>query len=141
LGDVSRLLSSLLDLGWVSLYSGDLDEAARFFYQCVEHAVQLDDKSALADVTDGLARVAAGRGHQERAARLLAAAEASRRTLGIPLAPADLERFEEAVAQVRSGLGELDFAQRWAEGERLQPEDALQEAIGEAGRVTAGAGA
>jgi predicted ATPase len=128
--DLTRVVSLLLDLGWVSLFTGDLVAAASHFEQSVQPARHLDDKPAMADVLDGLGRVAAARGNHALALHLLAAADTWRRTLGAPRR-GGLAGFEEVVEQERGWLGEMEFMRLWAEGERLAPYAALQEALEE----------
>ncbi len=66
-----------------------------------------------------------------RAARLLAAATAQRAARGTPLPPAERPAYARAVAGVRALLGEAATAAAWAAGERLAPEQAVAEALGE----------
>jgi len=90
----------------------------------------LGNKRELAGCLDGLAEVATSVGHLERAVRLFGAAEALRRTTGVPerrLLRADRDRD---VAAVRAALGEDPFAASWAEGQAMTLDQAIAEALG-----------
>ncbi len=68
------------------------------------------------------------RGQAERVARLLGAAEALRKAVGLeelPTLPADAEW----VAAARAAIGETTFTARWAEGRRMALVEAADYAL------------
>ena len=55
----------------------------------------------------------------------LAAVQALREAIGVPIWPVDRLSYERLVADVRTNLGEKAFATAWAEGSSMTPEQAL----------------
>jgi non-specific serine/threonine protein kinase len=84
----------------------------------------------------GLATVAAARGQSQRAARLFGAAEALFEALGISLARVTTGQFEPYLKRARADLGEAAWTAAWAAGRALLPEQAVAEALAEAGPST-----
>jgi DNA-binding CsgD family transcriptional regulator len=76
----------------------------------------------------GLAEIAAVRGENERAARLLGAQEALCERLGFTPRPVYLPTYEATVEKVRTALGEVSFAETWDQGRRMSPDEARAEA-------------
>jgi hypothetical protein len=80
----------------------------------------------------GMAVLAAARGHHERAARLLGAAESQRERVGLgPFALPERAAYERARDMARTKLDVPGFERVWAGGRALP----LQEAVAEAMRV------
>jgi predicted ATPase/DNA-binding SARP family transcriptional activator len=75
----------------------------------------------------------AGQGRNERAARLLGAAEAASQALGKGLPVASLPEFERTVEMARAALGEEVFAAAWAEGRAMTVEQVVAHALQRAG--------
>ncbi len=147
-GDKEQTATSLLRLGRVARLQGDIERASTF---CTESAVlhqalgnamrsceSLMEAAALfacwtrvpaGGASPDVAQV--GRAHAERAARLFAAADATRAEFGFAI-PADLmPDFERAMAGVRSYLGDEAHDAAWSEGESLSLEDAFALATSE----------
>jgi hypothetical protein len=78
---------------------------------------------------EGLAGAAAGRGHYERAARLIGAAEASREALGRDRSAFEQSAHDRRVASTLAGLGGTAFAAAWAEGRAMTLEQAIEYAL------------
>ena len=64
-----------------------------------------------------------------RAARLLAASEASYEASGIVMDPDDRQTFEQSVALVQGTLTEAEFQVAWAEGRAMSVERAVDDAL------------
>ena len=123
-GDTAWTAYSLASLGFVEELRGDLDAAEAAHRESLQLARELPDPLALALVLDGLACVAAARKQPDRAAVLLGAAEAIRRTAGTPLPPqerADVDRASDAVV---SALGRERFTEAREQGLRMSIESA-----------------
>src|ERR687897_167523 len=123
-GDTAWTAYSLTSLGFVEELRGDLDAAEAAHRESLQLARELPDPLALALVLDGLACVAAARKQPDRAAVLLGAAEAIRRTAGTPLPPqerADVDRASDAVV---SALGRERFTEAREQGLRMSIESA-----------------
>jgi predicted ATPase/transcriptional regulator with XRE-family HTH domain len=130
LGDQRRLAQSLTSLGRVRRAQGDDERAAALYRESLTLCQAMGDRLGLAENLEGLAALA---DRAERAARLLAAADALRVALGAPLPLVERAGYERAVADLRAALGEGQFAEAWATGRALSLEEAIAEAIGRAG--------
>ena len=80
-----------------------------------------------------LGGVALTRGEFERAVRLLGAAEARREASGTVRQPVFRDPYAHHVAVAQSALGAAAFAEAWAAGKAMTPEDATEEALTIAG--------
>ena len=86
---------------------------------------ELGNASAIIYLVEDHAGVAAADGRAERALRLAGFAEARRKVLGTPLAPAEADRVERMVAPARDGLDAAAAERAHAEGRALGLADAL----------------
>ncbi|MDP9358924.1 MAG: LuxR C-terminal-related transcriptional regulator [Chloroflexota bacterium] len=77
---------------------------------------------------EGLGAIAIASGQNERAARLLGAAEAERERLGVVPVPGQLRVSATNVEAVRGALGETAFAAAWEAGRQMSRETARAEA-------------
>ena len=66
----------------------------------------------------------------ERAARLLGAADALFKRLGVPLQGTERAGYERTVEELRVRLGEEAFAAATGAGRELELEQAIEEALG-----------
>jgi DNA-binding CsgD family transcriptional regulator len=76
----------------------------------------------LPDPIEGLAAVAHGDGHAERAAKLFAIAAVLRNRMGLSWQPFQRETYEPLVTAARAALGERQFIAAWEAG-RAMPLD------------------
>ncbi|MEV7269409.1 AfsR/SARP family transcriptional regulator [Streptomyces bacillaris] len=121
----------LAELGFVAELRGDAAAAAAHHLQGLEIARALAEPRALALSLEGLAGAAAltaDAASATRAAVLLGAAAAARRTAGAPLPPAERADVDRITAAARAALGPEAFAEAYAEGTRLPPEEAAHRA-------------
>ncbi|WP_222316475.1 AfsR/SARP family transcriptional regulator [Streptomyces cavourensis] len=121
----------LAELGFVAELRGDAAAAAAHHLQSLEIARALAEPRALALSLEGLAGAAAltaDAPSATRAAVLLGAAAAARRTAGAPLPPAERADVDRITAAARAALGPEAFAEAYAEGTRLPPEEAAHRA-------------
>ncbi|MFF7095810.1 BTAD domain-containing putative transcriptional regulator [Streptomyces rubradiris] len=121
----------LAELGFVAELRGDAGTAAAHHLRGLEVARAIDEPRALALSLEGLAGAAALRGTRAAAARaalLLGAADAARRSVGAPLPPAERTDVDRVERTARAALGDAAFARSFADGTRLTPEEALREA-------------
>jgi tetratricopeptide (TPR) repeat protein len=120
---------SLRYLGEVACQQGDLAQAVAL----VEESLLLSRDSGarfwVAAGLETLAWVAAAHAQQQRVARLAAAAEALRESLGVPLLPEQRAGHDQAVQAMRVALGEEAFAAAWAAGRALSMEEAIELAL------------
>jgi len=100
------------DLGEAEIAAAQLEEALTLF-------VEFGDRWFGGVVLESAAFLAAAIGDFERAVHLLAAADAIRQALGVPVWVGFRERHEGVVARARSALGETGFDQAWEKGARI----------------------
>jgi len=115
----------LISLAHVAERQGDLAEARTLYEESLALLRAIDDREHSALCLEGLAGMVAAQGEPAWAARLWGAAEALREAIGAPIPPAYRPVYEQAVAAVRTHLGEKAFAAAWAQGRTMTPEQAL----------------
>jgi predicted ATPase/DNA-binding CsgD family transcriptional regulator len=104
---------------------GELREAESLAHEAIGLTREAGDRLGLVDGLELLARLAADQDSPTEAARLLAAAETQRATLGYARFAIDRATHEAAVAAARKPLGADAFNTAWAEGTRLSAEAAI----------------
>ena len=115
---------SLEQLGLLAADRGD-PSAAALLRTSLEIHHDLRDRWRTCSVLEDLAAIALADGSAEQAARLLAAAEAMRVTIGSVIAPCERRQHEATMTGARAALGEKRFAAAWRQG-RQAPIDDLQ---------------
>jgi tetratricopeptide (TPR) repeat protein len=83
----------------------------------------------LARCLDGLAKLAMARGDVMRAARLFAAADGQRHSIGLALPASESPALERSIEVVRAALGEQSFAAQWAVDRSLSLDEAIELAL------------
>ncbi len=130
---------ALRNLGVVALREGDHKQATAFCRESLRLQREIGDIWLAEQGLMGLGGAAALKGHYERAARLLAAAEALRKTLGRQRGAPDQADFDKRVASTRAGLGDAAFAAAWAQGTTMPLEEAIEAALAPIESPSAGA--
>ena len=130
------LAMALGQRGHAALQQGDLVVATRYFRESINVAQAAGETRTILGAVAGLAGVALRQGHVIRAARLLAATEAARESLGTGRI-AHAIHAEHIFAEVRAQLGEPRVWAAWEDGRALPLSDAIADAntIGEEQRV------
>ena len=131
MGERYGMAISLNNLGEVARDQGDYARAETLGKESLALFQELGDKWAIFQALIGLGRLAMARDNNERAVRLLAAAESLRETIGSALSPVESADYDRSVTAVRSALGEETFAALWEEGSAMTPEEAVEYALGE----------
>ena len=131
--DLMAVLLSLYDLALSSQARGDLDGAGELLREGLTLAAEVGDAPTPAYFLEGLATIARLRNDLQRAAGLLAAADARLQTSGsgwmhayVPRAPHD----ETILAELRSGLGDAAYEQAAADGRALAGRRAVEYGLG-----------
>jgi predicted ATPase/DNA-binding SARP family transcriptional activator len=131
LEDSEGMALSLVNQGFAALSEHDHDRALALLRQALRRLAELEFRDVIGYCFEGLAAVLAFTGEGEPAARLLGAAEALRKNLGVELAPAERETHEETAAAVRASLGEERFSAAWRQGQELALDEAIAYALEE----------
>ncbi len=100
--------------------------------QALTERAAMKDRPGVATSLLNLAYVAVATGDLERAAVLLAAGDRVRSDAGIALPATGHEEFDRHLSAVRAGLGQR-FAEAWARGSAMTPEEAVAYALEDAG--------
>jgi tetratricopeptide (TPR) repeat protein len=112
-------------LGQLALLQGDIAAASRHFRTALEDGVQSGGRFLICDSLEGLALVAAAREDPRSAARLVAAVDVARASIG-QRRPADSEhRVEAILSQLRSELGHAEFDLVWRTGKKMSLDEAI----------------
>src|SRR5438270_5182938 len=113
-------------LGALARTEGHLDEARERLHASIALCPKLARGPRLSDCIADLAGVSLDVAVFCRAAVLLGAADALRRSAATPLPPVMRARVDEVVESVRSGLGAARFEEQWTVGQSLTAEAAVE---------------
>jgi predicted ATPase/transcriptional regulator with XRE-family HTH domain/Tfp pilus assembly protein PilF len=130
-GDQQSVPITLGNMGLVAFAQGDYARALELQREALTLGRQLSNKPWLARSLANFAQIAAATDEPERAARLFAAAEATRTAFGATIPPNDQELNDRSIALARGQLGEQAFAEAWRAGEAMTLEEAIGDALGE----------
>jgi tetratricopeptide (TPR) repeat protein len=123
-------LGLLTDILGAVLYSaGNAEEGLAILHEGLTLQVQLGQIYIVIEIIELLAGIALGQGQTVQAVRLLAAASALRRVLGLPGYPAARCFYDHTLAAARAQLSADAFAAAWAEGQAITLEQAIDEAL------------
>jgi predicted ATPase/DNA-binding CsgD family transcriptional regulator len=113
-------------LGRIARIQGDYRRAASLYDESLILYEELVGKLGIAHALEGMAALRTACGQPEPATRFWAAAEALREEIGAPLENVERTKHEALIATARKALGEAAFANAWAEGRKLTPDQALE---------------
>lgn len=119
----------LINLGRTALHEDQPEVARNYFHKSLKQKMEMQDREGVAWNLEGLAAVAAILGRSERAARLYGAADALRRQIGVPVSTPDRPFYERYLEAARLQIPPETWGKRWAEGEQLGIEAAVQLAL------------
>ena len=123
----------LVNLGAAALQLGDLERAQAHLTEGLRLWWEAGNPTGVTMGLAGLAGVAAARGQPVRAGRLFGAAAARYPAGGRLLDGTTRAAFDQQIAAARAGLDAAAFASGWAAGAALPPEQAVAEALEDAG--------
>ncbi|MFB9908400.1 BTAD domain-containing putative transcriptional regulator [Allokutzneria oryzae] len=118
----------LSELGFMAEQRGNTEEAHRLHKEGFVLANRMGDPRAVALALEGLAGAHALGGEHTRAATLLGAADAARRSVGAPLPPAERGDVDRITAAAESAMGADGFAAAFAHGAGLSPDSLVDTA-------------
>lgn len=131
----------LAELGFTAELRGDAPTALRLQREGLAAARATGDPRAVALALEGLAGALSLAGRWSRAARLLGAADAARRSVGIPLPEGERGDVDRIGARLAKVLDERVHAAEFTAGTRLDPDSAAREAETEAAEAEVAAAA
>lgn len=127
--NANALANTLTRLGSIECEVGEEARASELFAESLKVVWRFGFGFEGVACLEGLARVAAGRGNPERAARLLGASAARRDEVGVSLSPVALVDHHRAVNAAREALGEEAFDAAWHEGHAMPLEESIAYAL------------
>lgn len=120
---------TLIVLAQVEAQQGNAAAARNHFEESLELAREINDKWLIPWGLEGLAGVVAVRGEAAWATRLWGAAEGLRENFHFLMPPVEHSSYEQAVAVVRSELGEEAFAAAWSQGRTIPLEQVIHDVL------------
>jgi tetratricopeptide (TPR) repeat protein len=127
--DELYIADALVRLGTVAFRMGDYPQSAALYQQSLELNREQGNRSGIIEDLAGLAEVISLLGHQEQAAQLFGAVEVMREASGSRLSPLRLTEYDRTVEAIRAHLDEATFAQAWAQGRAMPPEQVIDQAL------------
>ena len=118
--DSGLVLVARSDLGHALRFNGAIDEAVAVYRETLHGWQHAGNRGAIANQLESVAFVALERDDHVSAARLLAAAEATREAAEAPMLPYERAEYEAAVATVHERLDPSVLEAAWAEGQAGQ---------------------
>ena len=132
---------ALMERAYIALAQGESEQAERDAHEALTIAVHTNARLRLPDIVECLARLAAGDGNHQTAARLFGAADAMRKRIGVVRFAVYQAGYDTALASARESLEENAFEAAWTEGATLSTEETIayaQRGRGERKRPTSG---
>ena len=124
--DVSVLLNNL---GIAAMEQGEVARAIELLQESLVLSDELEDWAGVYSCLEELSMAEHSQGEIERSTRLYAAADALRTTLGAPMPPDEMSRFERLRSDLRSRMGQAAFNVAWNEGRALEKQQAVDYAL------------
>jgi predicted ATPase/class 3 adenylate cyclase/DNA-binding CsgD family transcriptional regulator len=115
--------------GQLHVAAGDFEEAVADARRALAIAARVEGKLLVPEMLETLARSAQRPEDYPEAARLLGAADAMRRRLGMMRIKAFDAAHNASAAQLRTAMGDTDYDTAWAEGAALSPDEAVAYAL------------
>jgi len=110
---------------------GDLERAEFHYRKTILLWQDRGHRAAMAHQLECFAFIALVQEDPERAAKLLATAETIRNAINSVRTPPEQKEFEDAVAQLRSGMEAAEFEKAWEEGKSMSLENAVSYVLDE----------
>jgi len=129
LGDKGGVARTLCALGGLARTAGDTEGARTHLEESLRLARDTGARPEAAEALTGLAFVAAAEVQPGKSARLLAATERERKAGGWALEDAESREWEALVEDLRSALGDDEFAEAWAAGREMSLEECIDHAL------------
>lgn len=123
------LVAALTSRARVAIAQGDTEQAGLDAREALKVAAETHGYMTVPDAFECLAYLAAEAGNYREAARLLGAADAARRHIGVARFKIFEADYESQLAATRGHLGDSDFDAAWDEGASLTIEEAIAYAL------------
>lgn len=131
MGDQDEFPSILHNLAYVAEHRGEHARALDLFRDALMRERDIHNRAGVAECLVGIAVVLVAQGDPQLAARLFAAAEALRESVGASLWPADRAEHERGLIELGRLLDSESVAACWREGQSMTLEDAISKSLGD----------
>ena len=129
IGDRLFVLVIRSELAHALRRAGVWDEAEVEYCRTVSEWQRGGNRGAIANQLECFAFLALARGRDNRAARLLGAAEALREVANAPMTAFEREEYDAEVGRLRQELDEGALTSAWAVGQRMTADEAVELAL------------
>src|SRR5262249_14457503 len=129
LGERGSMPLPLINLGLAAFLQERYGEALPYYRQGLLQSNELGNVVLQIYCLDGLGAVLAATGDVERAATIVAAAQAIVDSSGASLEPFEQQIHDRTVEATKEALGAEPFAAAWAAGRRLTIDEAVAQAL------------
>jgi predicted ATPase/class 3 adenylate cyclase len=129
IGDRHMVTSMQSERAHIERRAGHYAEAAALYANTLSRWQEYGERPALLHELECLAFIAVAQSHDQRAARLLGAAESLRAAYALPMTAFERAEYEAHVAQLRTQMGETELAKEWAGGQALSLDEAVAYAL------------
>ena len=117
---------ALRSLGYAALVSQEGEKALEHYHQSIEVAWQSHYRLVALLALEGYAWALHMQASYSRAAQILGAAAEFRRVIGAPVFPGDQPKYELVLTDLKSRLGEEQFAASWSVGQATPFDQAVE---------------
>ncbi|HSH81420.1 MAG TPA: hypothetical protein VLA19_23070, partial [Herpetosiphonaceae bacterium] len=131
-GETRRICYLCNNLAYLAQHAGDHERAVHLARQGLRLSRDRQDRRDMAETLKTIAG-SMDAGSAEHAVRLLGASEAALERMGAFHQPSDMPEIDRIVAAVRERLDDAAFDSAWAEGRAMTLEQAVADALEEAG--------
>ncbi len=130
-GEAAGMILALGDLGDLARDQGDHARALGYYQEALALGRNNPRTRVVSDVIEAVGIVASATGQAEQGATLLGATEAMRERIGLRFRLIENQvALDQAMATIRSALGEQTFRTAWSTGRNLTPDQAIAAAEG-----------
>ncbi len=129
MGDSQPVAMIRSEFAHMDRYEGRLDQAEAAYRQTLPAWQKLGQQAAVANQLETLAFIAIAHSQNERAARLLGAAEALREKIDIPMSHFEQVEYDRQVQTLRQSMEAGAFSELWSQGRHLGIDRAVQAAL------------
>jgi predicted ATPase/class 3 adenylate cyclase len=131
LRDRHRLAMIYSELAHLERRQGHFAEAKSLYHETIQEWQKVGHRAAIAHELECFAFIAKAQEEDQRAARLLGAAEILRENIQIPMSPYEWVEYEREVNDLRANMDPSDFDKAWAAGRAMIMEQAITFALEE----------
>ncbi|HXQ32817.1 MAG TPA: hypothetical protein VN843_02225, partial [Anaerolineales bacterium] len=117
------------EIGHVERRTGNLGQARLIYQETLRGWQQLGNRSAIAHQLECFGFLAIHAEEPQSAVKIFGAAEALRDKIQAPMTDYERVEYDEAIAQVRSMLSQVEFSKIWIEGRAMTIERAVEFAL------------